>query len=411
MKEKMIVIADRVIEYFLYGLIFFIPISNAAIEIFAGLALLAFMVKKILQPKFIFRDSSLRGQSLLLTHLFLLSFFAFCMFSLLNSGPYLKKSFEALFFKWLEYILIFLMVEDTLASRQRIRNVVAILLTVGGVVAIDVLSQRFFSIEFLRQRPMIELKQGTAIYGVTGPFTYYNSLAAYLVCILTLMLALLSCVKFKKKIYHFSLFFIVFLLGLSLLFTFSRGGWIGFIVTGLLMPFLSKKWKAILPVIFIFMLLVALVPAIRERAIFTFQAGGDASRFNMWRAAWAMIKENPFLGKGLGTFMVYFPKYTSGLGIQYAHNSFLQIWAEAGVFSLLSFLSFLILLLYSCIKAFKKSQDFILLGLICGMFGFLVHSFFDTHFYSLQLSVLFWLLLGILSALINLTTDSIKVKE
>ena len=153
-KEKMIVIADRVVEYSLYGLIFFIPISTAAIEIFASLAILAFMVKKILQPKFIFRDSPLRGQSLLLAHLFLLSFFVFCGLSLLNSGIYLKKSLEALVFKWAEYILIFLIVEDTLANRQRIRNAVAILLAVGSVVAIDALSQQFFGWEFLRGRQM-----------------------------------------------------------------------------------------------------------------------------------------------------------------------------------------------------------------------------------------------------------------
>jgi len=57
--------------------------------------------------------------------------------------------------------------------------------------------------------------------------------------------------------------------------------------------------------------------------------------------------------------------------------------------------------LYLCIKVFKKSQDFILLGLICGIFGFLVHSFFDAHFYSLQLSVFFWSMAGIAQALAN----------
>jgi O-antigen ligase len=304
-----------------------------------------------------------------------------------------------LVFKWAEYILIFLIIEDTLASRQHIRNVIVILLAVGGVVAFDVLSQRFFGWEFLRGR---QIKEGVS--AITGPFHHHNGLAAYLVCILSLMLALLSCVKFKKKIYYFGPFFIIVLLGLSFLFTFSRGGWIGFIAVGLLMLFLSRKWKVILPVFFIFILLVALVPAIRERAIFTFQAGGDASRFAMWQGAWAMIKENPFLGKGLGTFMAYFPRYAPNLGIQYAHNSFLQIWTETGIFSLLSFLGFLISLLYLCIKVFKKSQDFILLGLICGIFGFLVHSFFDAHFYSLQLSVFFWSMAGIAQALANADT-------
>ena len=405
MKEKAALIADRVVEFSLYGLIISIPISKAAIEIFASLAIASFIVKKMLQPKFIFRDSPLREQPLLLAHLFLLLFFVFCGLSLFNSGIYLKKSMGALFFKWAEYILVFLIVEDTLASRQRIRNAIAIFLTVGGVVAIDALSQHFFGWEFLRGKQM---RAGT--YFITGPFNHYNGLAAYLVCILALMLALFSCIKFKNRIYYFGLFFIAILLGTSFLFTFSRGGWMGFIAAGLLMLFLSRKWRVILPIIFIFLILVILVPAIRVRAVFTFQAGGDASRFSIWKGAWVMIKENPFLGKGLGTFMPYFPKYAPGLGNKYAHNCFLQIWAETGIFSLLSFLIFLGLLIYNGIKLCLGKCDFLILGILCALFGFIVHSFFDNQLYSPQLSALFWLLLGILSALINSTDNSIKEK-
>jgi len=398
MKEKAIVITDRIVEYSLYGLILFIPVSKAAIEIFASFAVLAFIIKKIFLPEFKFVKSK--------TYIFLLLFIIFSELSLIHSGPYLEKSIKALSLTWLKYISIFLIVEDTLFTHKRIRNAILILLTMGGVVAIDALSQHFFGCEFLRGR---QIKGG--MYFITGPFHHHNALAAYLVCILAFMLVLLSCVKFKKKIYYFGQFFLVVFLGLSFLFTFSRGGWIGFIAAVLLILFLSRKWKVILPVIFIFILLVSLVPAIRERAIFTFQAGGDSNRFSMWKGAWAMIKENPFLGKGLGTFMAYFPKYTVGLGIQYAHNSFLQIWAESGVFSLLSLLNFLTLVLWQGVKSFRKSQDYFILGLLCAIFGFLVHSLFDNHLYSLQLSVLFWSLLGILSALINLTTNSIKVKE
>ncbi|MCX5701458.1 MAG: O-antigen ligase family protein [Candidatus Omnitrophica bacterium] len=409
-REKIIKIMDRIVEYSLYGLIFFIPISNAAIEIFVSLAISAFIAKKILQSKFIFRDSSISSdslgtsqrQSLLSTHLFLLFFIIFCGLSLINSGCYLQKSLKALVFKWLEGIFIFLMAVDALSSRQRIRNVVAIFLAVGVLVAVDAFFQRFLGIDFLRKRPIMPIREG--VYAITGPFKHYNGLAAYLSSVSSLAIALFLA-KTKKMIYRVGLFLLIVLLGLSVLFTLSRGGWLGFLSAGLLMLFLSRKCRVILPFICIFILLAILVPWIRRKAMFTFQAGGDAYRFAIWEGAWKMIKENPFLGKGLGTFMDYFKQHTSGLGTQYAHNSFLQIWAEAGIFSLLSFLGFLISLLYSCIKAFKKSQDFILLGLICGIFGFLVHSFFDNHLYSLQLSVLFWFMLGLAVAIIKLEPD------
>jgi putative inorganic carbon (HCO3(-)) transporter len=406
MKEKAIIISDRIVEYCLYALIFFIPISSTAIEIFASLAILAFIVKKILLPEFEFIKNH--------THLFLLLFFAFCALSLINSGPYLKTSLEALFFKWLEYIFIFLIVEDTLTHQKRIRNAMAVLLFMGAVVGIDALFQRFLGWEFLRGRSEIQTRDG--IYATAGPFKHYNNFATYLVCILSLGIALLFSgtrlwlrrSQARKITYRTSLFFLILLLGLCLLFTFSRGGWLGLWVAMLLMLFLSRKWKIILPFICIFILAVIFMPAVRERAIFTFQAGGDADRFQCWKVALAMIKENPFLGKGLGTFMANFSLYTRSLFIQYAHNCYLQMWTEIGIFGLLSFLLFVGSILYKGVRVFRDSslpstslgtgrgQSLaILLGLICALFGFLVHSFFDTQLYSLQLSALFWFMLGL----------------
>ena len=114
-----------------------------------------------------------------------------------------------------------------------------------------------------------------------------------------------------------------------------------------------------------------------------------------------MIKENPFLGKGLGTFMDYYKKHKipGDETIYYAHNCYLQIWAETGIFGLLSFLLFVGSVLCRRIKAIKVNslpwQSSVLLGLISAVFGFLVHSFFDTNLYSLQLAVLFWFMLGL----------------
>ncbi len=398
MREKAIAIADRVVEYSLYGLISFIPISIAAIEIFTSLAIIAFIVKKILCPDFEFIKSN--------TNLFLLLFLVFCGFSLLNSGHYIEKSLHALFFKWTKYIFIFLIMEDTLSSRKRILNVVGLLLAIGGVVAVDSLYQNFFGWEFLRGRNVIVITGH--ISRITGPFYYYNALAAYLICILALVMAAISIKgnsKFlsssKNKVIFYILFFELILLYGSFLLTFSRGGWVGFLFASLLMLFLSRKWKFILSLFCLFMFAVIFVPALKERAVLTFTSIGDASRFAIWKGAWAMIKEHPFLGKGIGTFMANFSQYAKGLGIQYAHNCYLQIWAETGVFALLSFISFVSVLLWQGIKSFKKSNDYVMLGVLCSIFGFSVHSFFDTHLYSLQLAVLFWVFLGILASLLR----------
>jgi putative inorganic carbon (HCO3(-)) transporter len=431
MKNKAIKIADRVVEYCLYGLILFIPISAAGTEIFAVLAIISFIVKKILKPELNFIKSR--------PNLFLLLFIIFCGFSLFNSGPFLKISVRALFSKWLEYVLIFLAVGDTLADRKRLRNTVVIFLLMGGLVGIDSISQRFLGIEFLRHRSLL-LKKQMGEYTITGPFKHYNSLATYLVCVLPLMVAL-PLIEMKKRIYRVGLLLGATLLILCLLLSISRGGWSGFMAGMLLMLFLSHKYRRILPVICIFILLIMLIPITRERVEFTIQTEGvqsegiraegdryrgDADRFLYWDGALKMIKENPFLGKGLGTYMRYVSNYVPRLHIHYAHNCFLQIWAETGIFALLSFLLFVGSVLYRAIRVFRRSvfrrqplkdkssgmvslgeNPYLLLGLICATFGFLVHSFFDVQLYSLQLSVLFWVMLGMTLTL----ADSINLSD
>ncbi|MCK4248651.1 MAG: hypothetical protein KAX15_02620, partial [Candidatus Omnitrophica bacterium] len=105
MRQKWFDIFDRGCEYSLYGLILFIPVSNAGIEICFGLAFLCFLGKKIIKPDFRFLKVP--------EHIPLLCFMIFSALSLVNSAPYLEKSLRALFCKWSEYVCLFLITRDT----------------------------------------------------------------------------------------------------------------------------------------------------------------------------------------------------------------------------------------------------------------------------------------------------------
>ncbi len=154
-------------------------------------------------------------------------------------------------------------------------------------------------------------------------------------------------------------------------------------------------------------LLFLIIPPARERLFFIFSRGGDANRFETWVAAFDMIKRAPFLGVGLGTFVDYFPKEKTWLIVGYAHNCFLQIWAETGIFSLASFCLFLFLLFKNAVDSYLRNKDCLVLGLAAGLAGFVLHSFFDTHFYSLQLSYLFWGLAGLLVSIAAQNKESL----
>ncbi len=387
MRNKWYYFFSRGLEYSLYALVFFIPISKALIEIFFTIAITLFTGKKIIEKDYKFLMNK--------AHLFLALFMFFSSLSLLNSGIYFGNSIKNLVSKWLEYSLIFVIVADTFREQKIKRNCFFILIGISFFIGIDVFFQRYLGWEFFRQRK-IDKAYGVGFKAVTGPFIHHNELGSYLAMMLNLALAQFILIKNKIGKIVYSMLVIIFIMGL--LMTFSRGAWLGAGVAFILMLSVLRRFRILIAFTLVILLIMFLIPDVRQRVLFSFQKGGDARRLEIWQGAGAMIKERPFLGRGVGNFITYLPRYTAGEFIQYAHNSFLQMWAETGIFSLLSFLIFLLLVFINAGGILLKSKNPLLLGLFCGISGFLLHNFFDSQLYTLQLSVFFWLLLGFLSA-------------
>jgi len=405
MKLKILRFLDAAVEYLIYGVIFFIPISIAAIGTFAGMAIVFFLVKKILSPDF----SSIKANKVLF--LFLLLFFAFMDLSLLNSGPLVAKSLKVLFIKWGRFPLLLWVIIDTFQDTKRIAQgrilahplaprivkAVYVILFSTTLVGLTVFSQKFFGFEFLRGKVL-----GSSLSPSIGPFKNPNGLAAYLTCVIPIVLSF-GLWRWKRIAVKLCLLLITAMLILSSFWTFCRGGWLG-LISGLIFVTLVTNYSRIKKAFWPLFLssYIFFVPLI-GLALFFYHNKKDSYRFTLFHGAWGMIKEHPLFGKGIGTFMDYCALYTNNLGVYYAHNCFLQIWAESGIFSLLCFLLFVGYVFYKSMKvslAMPKSLNFFLLtGLTAGLLSFLVHSFFEVHLYSFQLSFLFWVVLGLTVAL------------
>jgi len=126
---------------------------------------------------------------------------------------------------------------------------------------------------------------------------------------------------------------------------------------------------------------------------------GGMGRSGFWKEASVIIHRYPVFGSGLNTYS----QINQDRGGGYPHNCYLHMAAETGILGLMSFLWVLYIIFRDGIKYISivddKSLKFILIGFIAGLFGFLVHSFFDTNFYSVQLGASFWIVLGIVVAL------------
>lgn len=385
MKDKAYNLFKSFGEYGFYGVLFFLAISNALVEIFVVFLFIGFIGRKVIKPEFKFFK--------FWPNIFLLLFILFSALSLFNSGAYLKISLNALFGKWMQYLGICIIMQDEIYDKKIVKRGIAIFLFGATLAVLSGLSQYFFDFEFLRNNSVAELRNG--LHAASSSFNHYNTFGGYLVVVLSLVAALLLANNpSRSKINILSVSAI--LSTMAIIFTSSRGSWLAVSVSFIFMAIFSgKNLKRLIPV-FIFGLILFLIPAFHERFLLTFKVGGDSDRFRYWLAAWKMINEHPFLGLGVGTFMANFLKFLPNTNISYAHNCYLQIWAETGIFALFSFASFMIFLVYFGIKEFIASRGFLLLGLLSGVVGFLVHSFFDTNFYSLRLVILFWVWAGLI---------------
>ena len=65
-------------------------------------------------------------------------------------------------------------------------------------------------------------------------------------------------------------------------------------------------------------------------------------RLNYWADSLKIIKVYPWTGTGLGNFNLTYARY--------AHNSYLQIWAEMGILGIIAFLWLIITVLKSGLK-------------------------------------------------------------
>jgi len=264
--------------------------------------------------------------------------------------------------------------------------------------------------------------------GKTDDFTYLNSIKVKIACLILFLLAFLC-------------------FGL----TYSRGAWVGFILSFLLASLfgLRSRRAIISNGLLVVLFLVAFYPGIsfvnipwhkiyyfseknslaevgspsanssslpaqdhaenlRKEIYEKFRMTDNSTfliqnnRLAYWKRSLKIIKDYPLFGCGINTYALISGSYNSGLG-GYPHNSYLQMTAETGLIGMMVFLWMLIVLFYDSIKASRiikvQADKMLFFGFLTGLLGFLIHSFFDTNFYSVQLGSLLWVIIGVIVAL------------
>ncbi|HZZ91040.1 MAG TPA: O-antigen ligase family protein [Usitatibacter sp.] len=132
----------------------------------------------------------------------------------------------------------------------------------------------------------------------------------------------------------------------ALVMTFSRGGWVGWILVNMIYLFSRRNWRTIgLAVLALPVFLAFLPGAVWDRIQAGENGGADgvtAGRTNLiWEPLMPEMFEHPVIGRGLGAVMFSNAARQEAMpAVTHPHNAFLEAYLDLGVVGLVIFLAY-----------------------------------------------------------------------
>jgi len=192
----------------------------------------------------------------------------------------------------------------------------------------------------------------------------------------------------------------------------SRSAWVAFAVCIFIFVFLWNK-KYIPVLIILGLLAVPFLPSSIYNRLMTIFNPNDTSlkyRQMIMGPALVMLRDYWITGVGLGskTVALIYQRYKSfGLTtVAHTHNLFIQLWLEAGILSILSFIMFIFRLAknsYVKVNKFSNSkQSLIISAALASTLGILVMGLADYVWFYNRIFLMFWINISIVLSALNL---------
>lgn len=250
---------------------------------------------------------------------------------------------------------------------------------------------------------------------VVSTFENPNVLAEYLLMAAPFALALL--LTSKKPAEGTIRLGVLGCLCLCMVFTWSRGAWLGMLFSALLFLLIASRKSMLL--IFAGIAALPFMPFILPQSIISrFTSIGNLAdtstsyRVNIWKAVIKIARDYFFTGVGTGNaaFGTVYPLYSLA-GIEsapHSHQLYLQILVELGIFGLAAFLCAMLVWMRANFTFYAQmggesprklyvARLYSAAG-FCGIVGVLVQGMTDYVWYNYRVVLMFWLVCGLTMA-------------
>lgn len=412
-------------EVILYALVTYLPFSKVLVGDFGGvmtalnltniltiIAIIAWVISSFVQNRRFYRRTSL--------DILLFIFILFGCLSLVKGTIYFGSNYFIEYIiplkRWLTPMFLFFIFFNMIRDKETIKKIVIIMMFVLTIVALMAIY------DYIDIAGKVSSLEKSRIGGIAQQ---PNVLAAFFVYYMFLFAGFM--LVYCKNIKYWLLFlpFLACFRGIQV--TFSRGGYLAFVAAGLIIAFFKNKvlFFAITCALILAILNPIFLPkGIRYRIYSTFQDKiyessveesvdlSAARRIEIWKGGLEMIKEHKWFGVGYGVFPYLIPFYAPEVGKVDAHNTYILIAAEMGIFALLVFLLILFIIFKNTYKLYNITKDkffkALSLGWLGGLGGVLVANIFGGRMDSQEVSSYFWIISALIFRALYIERNSKK---
>ncbi len=309
---------------------------------------------------------------------------------------------------YIAFILFFYVLRRFLSESKRFFTTLDFfILSATSVAGYGIIEQLFgLSKTTWQDEEMFEEIAGRACSTFENP----NVLGEFFILTIPLTVARLFGSKTVREKF---IYFISFAMQmLCMIFTYSRGCWLGIIFAAIIFLALCGKKLFVFMTIGVFALPFVVPQSIIDRLLSIGNTADTSTAYRVfiWEGTCRMLKDTWLYGIGLGSeaFNSIYPRYALGaISAPHPHNLYLLILAETGLIGAIMVGIVLLMYFRTTGRLCRISSDLRVYGVGLGvaMGGYLLQGMFDNVWYNYRIYALFIIILAFAAALRDIAEE------